>query len=203
MMNRYSFDLIIKHSNETSLRVRKEFHKEVSNVKSILKVFDNLFHKKEQRQISLQRNIQLALISGFVNHIFSLFLLSERGLIFDAFNPSRSAIETTAFYWLVCIDPSAANLYQGERSLVPVKVREMLEYRGVSAKELKEIYSLGSVISHVGNYYNNLQIRLEGENTRKLLIAGRFSPEIQKHILDSILVMATMFVQHNTDFTVT
>lgn len=202
-MNRYSFDLIIKHSNETSLRVRKEFRKEVSNVKSIFIVLDNLFRGREQYPISLQRNVQLALIARFTNHIFSLFLLSERGLILDAFNASRSAIETTAFYWLVCIDPSAANLYQGERSLAPVKVREMLEARGVDVKELRELYSLESGISHVGNDYDNLQIRWEERKTGKLLIGGSFDPEIQKHILKSIPVMATMFVQHDPDCTVT
>lgn len=202
-MIRYSFDLILKHSDAISRRARGEFGKEISNVKKVFQVLDTLCSIKEEYKPGIERNVLLSLIARYANHVFSMTLLCERGLMLDTFNASRSAIETTAFYWLVCVDPKTANLYYGERSIAPVEIRKMLEKRGIDPNDIKELYSAESEISHVGNKSDNLQIKFDDCGDGKLLVGGEYNEKIQRDILNFIPIYAALFVKYDPDCTVT
>lgn len=116
MAKSYRFELLQKHSNEIAVDTRKLLKIEIANARKVFSVLDIHFHSIEKLPPGLVRNVKLALTARFINHLFSALFLIERGLIFDAFNCTRSALETTAFYWLICRDESAAKLYVGEKS---------------------------------------------------------------------------------------
>lgn len=204
MRSKYSFDLLLKHSNDLSLSTRRNFKSQMASVRSAIGFMNKHFSSLESKPRGLVRNVKMALTARFTNHLFSTVLLCERGLILDSFNCSRSGIETTAFYWLVCLDPEAAELYQGERSQPPVEVRKRLEALGVDVKEIRELYGFESTIAHVGNKYDNLQIRWEdGGKNGGLLIGGGESPTVQRAILEALPSAVARFVKHDADYIVT
>jgi hypothetical protein len=130
----YRLELLIRHSNETAMATRRNFKMQMDAVRKSFAFLDHHFRTLEADPKSLARNVKMVLTTRFTNHLFSSLLLCERGLILDAFNCSRTGIETTAFYWLVCLDPDSAPLYEQERSPPPVEVRKRLEVLGVSRK---------------------------------------------------------------------
>jgi hypothetical protein len=203
MRKRYNFDLLLKHSNETALSTRRNHKPQMACVRSAFGFLDVHFHRLEQKPVGLVRNVKLALTARFTNHLFSMVQLCERGLVLDAFNCSRSGIETSAFYWLVCLDPQTAALYEAERSQPPVEVRKRLETLGVEVKELRELYSYESAIAHVGNKYDNLQIRWDEGASGKLMVGGGSVPLVQRAILETVPSTVARFVRHDDDYLVT
>ena len=125
------------------------------------------------------------------------------GLGMVAFNCSRSALETTAFYWLVCHDEDAASLYDARKSPTPVDVRKRLEKLGVDIRVIRDLYSLESTIAHVGNPYDQLQIRWEQGSNGKLLIGGGSNSDVQKDMLRRISLAVFRFVKFEADYIVT
>ena len=202
MAKSYRFEMLLKHSNETALNTRKTLKHEIMKAREIFGVLDHLFHSIEKKPKCLVRNVKLALTARFTNHIFSALLLIERGLVIDAFNCTRSALETTAFYWLVCHDESAAALYDGEKSPPPVKIRKRLEGLGVDVQSIRDSYNLESTIVHVGNRYDNIQIQWEKGNNGKLLIGGGSIPVLQKAMLHSIVKAVFRFMKFEKDYIV-
>jgi hypothetical protein len=198
-ISRYDFDPLFKHSNEVATRTRREFRHEVAAIKAALRCLDVLFHGLQAKPISLQSNVRMALVARFTNHLWSQFLLCERGLILDCFNASSTALETTALYWLICVNSTAASLYGAERSVPPVKMRERLEAEGVDVAELRDLYSFESGVGHVGNHSDNLQIRWEGGGTGHLLLGGGYLPHMQGPILQSIPASILRVVRHDPD----
>ena len=158
MTGRYNFDLLLKHSNETALQTRRSMKPEMASVRESFAFLAKHFDRIERQPKSHIRNVKMALTGRFTNHLFSHFLLCERGVILDSINCVRSATEVTAFYWLVCRDPSSAGLYDAETSPRPVEIRKRLEKLGIDVDELREQYGFESLVSHVGNKYDNLQI---------------------------------------------
>ncbi len=202
MKNRYRFELLLNHSNETALSTRKSLKREISEARKMFKFLDHHFHSLEKKPIGLVRNVKLALTTRFINHLFSALLLVERGLILDAFNCTRSALETTAFYWLVCHDDSAATLYNDKKSPPPVEIRKRLEGLGVDVGPIRERYSLESEIVHVGNRYDHLQIHWETESKGKLLVGGASNPNVQKAMLGEIVEAVSRFLKFEQDYIV-
>ena len=202
MAKSYRFELLLKHSNETALSTRKSLKREILEARKVFGFLDHHFHSLEKTPRGLVRNVKLALTARFTNHLFSALLLVERGLILDAFNCTRSALETTAFYWLVCHDDSAAALYDDEKSPPPVEIRRRLEGLGVDVRSIRELYSLESTIVHVGNRYDHLQIQWERGSHGKLLIGGGSNPNLQKAMLDGIVRAVFRFVKFEQDYIV-
>jgi len=142
----------------------------------------------------------MALTAKFINNIIAALMLVERGLLLDAFNSLRSGIEATAFYWLVCRDTAAALLYDAEKSPQPVEVRKRLEELGVDVTTIRELYSLASAVAHVGNQYDQIQIRWERDRDGKLLIGGGSHPEVQRTMLEDIVRATFRFVRFENDY---
>lgn len=199
---RYHFDLLHKHSNETALATRRELKKQILDVRRAFDFLDHHFRSLEQKPKSHARNVKLALTARFINHLFSALVLIERGLILDAVNCTRSALETTAFYWLVCINAESASLYDAEKSLPPVEIRKRLEGLGIDIAALRELYALESTIAHVGNQYDQLQIRWESDNDGKLLIGGGQNLPLQKAMLEGLIAALFRFVKYDDDYIV-
>lgn len=202
MRNRYNFELLNKHSNETTNTTRKTLNGPIAQVRKSFSFLDYHFHFLEGTQKSLLRNVKLALTARFTNHLFAALLLIERGLTLDAFNCMRSAIETTAFYWLVCKDSAYATLYDREKSPPPVEIRRHLEGLGIDVTAIRELYNLQSMISHVGNRYDHLQIHWENSKSGKLLIGGRLNLELQKAMLEALIVAVFRFVKFEDNYIV-
>ena len=200
---RYNFDLLYRHSNELALSTRRAFKKEVATVKASFGFLAQHFDRLERQPKSHARNVKMALTARFTNHLFAHVLLAERGLLLDAANCARSATETTAFYWLVCKDASAAGLYDAQESPRPVAIRKRLEDLGVDVGELREIYGYESAVSHVGNRYDNIQITWEKEWTGKLHIGGGGDPNVRRVMLNELPRYIAMFAMHDPDYVVT
>lgn len=202
MRKRYGFELLFKHSNETAQNTRVALKDQVLQTRSIFGFLDYHFTSIENETASHTRNVKLALTTRFINHLFSTLLLAERGLILDAFNCFRSAIETTAFYWLVCHDNGSATIYDAEKSPSPVEVRKRLETHGVDIQAIRDLYSLASAIAHVGNPYDQLQIRWEREKDGRLLVGGGSNPDLQKAIFQAITLSVFRFVRFDENYIV-
>jgi hypothetical protein len=203
MSKSYRLELLIRHSNETALAARRDFKTQMEAVRKSFAFLDYHFRTLESEPKSLFRNVKMVLTTRFTNHLFSTLLLCERGLILDAFNCSRSGIETTAFYWLVCLDPNSAVLYEQERSPPPVEVRKRLEALGVDVNEIRQLYSFESGIAHVGNKYDNLQIRWEEGANGKLMVGGGSNPPVQCSMLEAMPSAIARFIRHDEKYIVT
>jgi hypothetical protein len=144
----------------------------------------------------------MMLTARFINHMFSQLLLTERGLLLDAFNCSRAAIETTGFYWLVLKDPSTAELYDSEKSLKPVEVRKRLEVLDIDITALRDLYGFQSEIAHVGNKTDGLQIFWESPRAGRLLIGGGGDRDVQRALLVGMVKSVFRFVKYDEDYIV-
>ena len=203
MSKNYRFELLLKHSNETALSTRQVLKREIMEARKVFAFLDQHFHTLVKEPNRLVRNVKMALTARFTDHLFAAVLLLERGLILDAFNCSRSALETTAFYWLVCNDESTAALYDAEKSLTPVEVRKRLESLNVDVQPIREHYALESAIAHVGNRYDHLQIKWEeGANGKLLIGGGAADRDLQKAMLVGIIRSVFRFVKFEKAYVV-
>lgn len=99
-------------------------------------------------------------------------------------------------------DETSASLHDAEKSLQPVEARKRLEVLGVDVGTIHELYGLTSTIAHVGNPYDQLQIRWEQESNGELLIGGGSYPDAQKAMLEDILRAVFRLVKFEDDYTV-
>lgn len=102
----------------------------------------------------------------------------------------------------MCRDASAASLYELEKSIPPVEIRKKLEAVGVDVTLIRDLYSLESSIAHVGNPYDQLQIRWEGGGSGKLLIGGENNIPVQKEMLIGIVLTVFRFIKFDEDYIV-
>ncbi|MGB2442604.1 hypothetical protein [Planktomarina sp.] len=198
--SRYQFAALERHSqalaNETESKCA-ENRLAASNTISFL---GSVFETVEQQPKSLFRNVRLMLIARFMNHLYSMFLLVERGLFLDAHACARAATESTAFYWMICIDQCYAEEYIKEQSPRPVEVRKELEKRGVDVKELKDIYSHQSEVVHVGNSSDQMQVRWHDLENGEIGIGGRSETELQRSAFNAIVASMVIFLRYDPDF---
>ncbi len=200
MRNRYNFELLFRHSNELAFNTRRTLKKQITEARKIFTFLDQHFETLKQKDKTYANNVKLALTARFINNMFAALLLIERGLLLDGFNSLRSGIEATAFYWLICKDETAASFYDAKRSLQPVEVRKRLEALGVDIRTIRELYGLTSTIAHVGNPYDQLQIRWGQGSNGELLIGGGSYPDVQKAMLEDILRAVFRFVKFESDY---
>lgn len=198
---RYSFDLLSKHSNQVAVDTRRVLRQPVGEARKLFAFLSKHFHEIENEPASLSRNVRLALTARFINHLFAQLTLVERGLLLDAFNCARSAVETTAFYWLVVKDPATAALYDAEQSPKPIEVRKRLEAIGVDVCPLREVYGLLSEVAHAGNKTDGLQIAWEKGRNGRLLVGGGGDLNVQRALLVSMIKAVFRFVQHDEIYT--
>ncbi len=180
---KYGFQMIFRHSNSLAIESRKLFKVENHSIGAAFAVLDALFDYLQQQPKSPDRNVKLVLLTRFINHLVSAHLLLERGLILDAHNPLRSALESTAFYWLVCLDPASAENFLGQKSPRPVEIRRRVEELGADVSGLREEYSFLSEVSHVGNPTENIQLDWQSINDATLLVGGGRNVPVQRHLL--------------------
>lgn len=197
---RYNYEMLFRHSGELALETRKVGKEELAQVRSAFAFLSRHFHNLEGKPTSHSRNVRMALSARFTNHLFSYVMLCERGLILDASNCSRSALETIAFYWLVCADPDSASLYDADESPRPVEIRKRLEALDIEVDELRSHYGFGSTVSHVGNKYDNLQIVWQREQEGKLQIGGGGSTELRLALLAEVPAYILLFARHDRDY---
>ena len=121
-------------------------------------------------------------------------------MILDAINSARSATETTAFYWLVCVDSENAKKYDAQSSPRPVEIRKTLEALGIDVSDLRGEYQAQSTASHVGNPTDNWQIDWKNEKDGLLMIGGGKSLDLQRMLLHDAWKSVLQFVKHDPSF---
>jgi hypothetical protein len=200
MKGKYLYELLVRHSNVVSLDSRKNFKNEIRTVKEAFRLLDSLRVSLDDLPKGHNRNVRLALLTRFTNHLFSQVILTERGLILDAINCARSATETTAFYWLVCLAPDKASEYDQDKSPRPVEVRKELEKLGVDVEDLKQRYQSESTAAHVGNPTDNWQINWLNDKDGLLLVGGGSNPKMQQLLLERVFFSALTFFKYDPLF---
>jgi len=190
---RYNFSGLQAHTKAIRLGAQRAIRKNRTVLNQAFSDFNEFIEGIERQPPSLCRNVKLELCCKVFNHVYSGLLLVEAGLVVDALICERSAWETTAFHWLVCIDPSAAADYERNEVPRPVEVRRALERYGVDVSPLREIYSRGCEMAHVGRqgerFDNHLQTALQG----RLLFGGSGSPADQDHLLGYLPKLLYLF----------
>lgn len=177
---KYGYDLLIRHSNTLSMEAKRIHKTEIAKLRPAFLALSKHFDWLCKQRKSHQNNVKLALHTRFANHLLAASILIERGLLLDAASCFRAATETTAFYWLVCLKPEAAGLYDGAASPRPVEIRKQLEALGVDVSRLRDRYRIESEVAHVGNKSDNLQINWDAPKSGSLLYGGGARPEIQQ-----------------------
>lgn len=199
---RYSYDLLLRHSNDVAINTRRALKQPVKEARKLFSFLGTHFHTIEQEPAGLPRNVRLALTARFINHQFSELMLIERGLLLDAFNCARSALEATAFYWLVTTDPTTATLCDSPRSPRPIEIRKRLEDLGIDIAPLRELYTLQSEVAHVGNATDHLQIQWEDKDNGHLLVGGGGDKNVQQALLIGMVKAVFRYVKHDTAYIV-
>lgn len=194
---RYNFDLVNRHSSLVASECRRVNSERFKSVKDTLSFLGQIIDEIGGEPKSHQRNVRMALATRFFNHLYSQLILTERGLLLDAANASRSAIETTAFYWLVCLDANSAALYDAESSPRPVEIRKKLQELVIDVSDLQGIYKHQSEVAHVGNFYDNMQIKWGANRDGQLLVGGGSEPETQRISLNAIVASILLFLRYD------
>lgn len=144
--------------------------------------FDEFFQAISGERVNA--NVRRVLATKFFNHWYSSLILCESGLMTDALLCERSALETLAYYWLVCLDPAAVKEYVSEKTPRPVEVRRRLETLGVDISHIRHAYSYGSEVGHVGRESERFHL---DDSRHALLVGGAFSAKDCDHWLNEWL----------------
>ena len=200
--NKYAFDLLFRHSNNLAQGTKRSLKQPIHEARKLFAFRGRHFAEIESEAPSLTRNVKLALTARFINHQFAQLMLIERSLLLDAFNCSRSALETTAFYWLVVKEPASAALYDADTSPRPIEIRGRLETLGVDISPLRELYNLQSEVAHVGNKTDGLQIAWERELNGRLMVGGGGDENVQRALLVGMIKSVFRFVKHDEQYEV-
>ncbi len=188
---RYSFEKLLKHteviradSKALILKNKKAWDEAVGS-------FSDYFQSLEDSPKSIDRNVKIVLATRFMNHLYSSFILSERGMISDAVTCERSAIEVLSAYKLLCVKPELAEKYNKGKFLKPYEVRDMLEKLGYPEEneKIKGIYSSASGIVHVNRDHERFSMEWEKESSGVLFVGGRFSENDVSHMLEFLPVL--------------
>lgn len=197
---RFQFAALEKHSRALVQETKTECAERRLAASETISFLGVVFETVEKQPKSLFRNVRLMLIARFMNHLYSMFLLVERGLFLDAQACARSATEATAFYWMICIDQNSAEDYDKKQSPRPVDVRKKLEAHGVDVSEIRDIYSYQSDVVHVGNSFDQMQVRWHGPENGEIAVGGRSDPALQRPAFNAIVAAMVIFLRYDPDF---
>lgn len=197
MKGKYQYDLLHRHSNALAISTRQKLKKEMRTAKEGFRLIDSLWWPINDLPRGHLRNVRLALLTRFTNHLFAQTILTERGLILDAINSARSATETTAFYWLVCVAPENAPQYDAQESPRPVEIRKELERRGIDISELRDRYQQESTAAHVGNPTDKWQMEWQNDKDGLLMVGGGPNLQLQSILLEQVFFSALTYFKHD------
>jgi len=190
---RYNFSGLQAHTKSIRLGAQRAIRKHRDGLNQAFSDFNKFIADLECRPPSLDRNVRLELSCKVFNHVYSGLILAEAGMTVDAIICERSAWEAIAFHWLVCTKPEAATDYERNDVPKPVEVRRKLEKLGVDVSALREIYSWGCGMAHVGRqgerFDNHLQTSLKGS----LLFGGAGSQQDQDYLLGYLPMLLYIF----------
>jgi hypothetical protein len=193
--SKYSLENLRKHSESVrvqSLSLQKE---QQEYIEKAFVDFSEKLAEIEQQPPTLERNVRLILACKLFNHVYSGFILAERGLIVNAVLCERNALETIAFHWLASLDKDALHEYERGNIPRPVEVRRRLERLGVDIENIRSIYSSGSEISHVGRKSERFHSRWESPSEGKLLFGGDFELDDQAEMFRFLPALLYLFHQ--------
>jgi hypothetical protein len=197
---KYGFQMLSRHSNHLALESRKLFKSENNTIERTFSVLDELFAYLQRQPSNLARNVKLVLLTRFINHLLAAHILLERGLILDVHNLFRSALETTAFYWLICLQPQSAEQIVAPTSPRPVEIRKRIEQLGGDLAGLKAEYGFLSEVGHVGNPTEHIQLDWQSPKNAKLLVGGARNIEVERHLLKHVPNMVGRFIFYEPAF---
>ena len=200
LKTRFQFAALEKHSQIVTKETKSKCADRRLAASETISFLGVVFETVEQQPKCLFRNVRLMLIARFMNHLYSMFSLVERGLFLDAQACARSATEATAFYWMICIDQSSAEDYDKKRSPRPVDIRKKLEVNGIDVSELRDIYSHQSEVVHVGNKSDQIQVDWRAPDNGEINIGGRSDPELQRSAFNAIVASMVLFLRYDPDF---
>lgn len=198
--SRFQFSKIAKHSQGLVREAKEKCSERRRAATETISFIGFIFETVEQQPKSLFKNVRQMLIARFLNHLYSMFILVERGLFIDAYSCARSATETTAFYWAICVDHEFAENYDRSRSPQPVDVRKKLEAHGIDISEIKDVYRHQSEVVHVGNKSDQLQVRWDDPINGQISVGGGSDPELQRSAFNAIVAMMVIFLRYDPDF---
>jgi len=160
-----------------------------------VRAFDAYFSglDAEAKANKLLANVKKALATRFFNHWYSALLLCEAGMMVDVLICERSAMETLAFHWLICIDSSTGEEYEAGKRLEPVTVRKRLETLGVDVSYIRETYSMGSAFAHVRRESERFYLEMTDDTEGRLFIGGNFSKDDGEHWFAYFPVLLHLF----------
>jgi hypothetical protein len=190
---KYTFSAFERHTNAIRLGARKIIRKHKPSLNQAFSDFSQHIDELEKRPPSLERNVKLMLACKLLNHVYSGLILTECGLVVDAIICERSALETIAFHWLVCVDPNAAAEYETEQVPAPIKVRLRLEKHGVDVSHVRDLYSSDSAFTHVGRKAERFDSQMESPHQGELLFGGTGSIVDQDHMFEFLPHLLYLF----------
>jgi len=195
---RYNFSGLQAHTNSIRVGAQRAIRKHRVLLNQAFSDFNKFIAALERMPPSLDRNVKLELSCKVFNHVYSGLILAESGLTVDAIVCERSAWEAIAFHWLVCADPEAASEYEKDDVSRPVEVRRRLEKLGVDISLLREVYSMGCGMAHVGRQGERFDNRLQSPMRGSLLFGGKGSLADQEYLLGYMPRLLYIFQQPPT-----
>jgi hypothetical protein len=193
--SKYSLENLRKHTEFVRLKSLELQNDQQSFIDQAFSDFSENIDEVQQKPATLERNVRLVLACKMFNHVYSGFILAERGLIVNAVLCQRNALETIAFHWLVSLDKDALNEYEQGNIPRPVEVRKRLEQLDVDISAIKSIYASCSKISHVGRSSERFHSREDSSSGYKLLFGGDSSPDDQAELFRFLPALLYLFFQ--------
>ncbi len=194
-VHKYTYEGLAKHTASIRSQVSGVMHEHRSLLDQAFSDFSEYLEEIEQQPPSLERNVRMMLSCKLFNHVYAGIILAECGLIADASMCERSALETVAFHWLITVEPGSASEYETGKVPRPVEVRRRLESHGVDISNLRELYSSGSQLTHVGRKAERFNSRLESPLKGALLFGGASSLSDQSEMVHFLPHLLYLFAQ--------
>lgn len=192
---RYTFEAFRRNTRGIRKANGSIVDRNLTKLAAAVRDFDTYFRAIDEAPDRLNANVRKLLSTKFFNHWYAALLLCEAGLMVDAILCERSAIETLAYHWLVCLNPEAAKDYQAGSLPRPVEVRRSLEAHGVDISHIRRTYATGSQIGHIGRESERFHLRWSTETSGDLLIGGEFHAENSQHWLTYLPALLYLFCE--------
>ena len=191
--HRYNLPALRRHTRQIRTDAAPLVEQHQRRLDAAVRRFDEFFAQLDEQSDNLRKNVRKVLATSFFNHWYAALVLIESGLTVDGVLCQRNALEALAFHWLVCLDPTAVDDYHSGNIPKPVVVRRRLEALGADISHIREGYSTGSEISHVGRRAERFHVEWQVENVGQLMIGGSFRHEDIEHWLEYMPALLLLF----------
>lgn len=193
--HRYSLPALRRHTRRIRADAAPLIEGHQAHIDAAVRRFDAFVAGLDSQSDQLRKNVRKVLATAFFNHWYSTLTLIESGLFVDAVVCERAALEALAFHWLVCVDPTAVDDYHSGRIPRPVVVRRRLEALGVDIAPIREGYSAGSAMGHVGRHAERFHIEWLEPGEGQLRVGGSFRRDDMEHWLSYLPALLDLFAQ--------